>query len=104
MSNKQRLLIETSKTIYDGYGFDDCVGLKYFGKFVDSLREFEVKDVLVHHIKTYSFRYVFEFLLSSPSLWIDLSASDWVEVMGQVNPRPDPIITPSADECFYVNT
>lgn len=83
-------LSNLSEQIYSGYGFSENVGLRYFSFFLEQLLRFDNKDVLVHQIKEYPTQYVFDFLLSTPSLWTDLSGVDWVDIMRNVNPGCDP--------------
>jgi len=77
--------------MYDGYGFDNAVGISYFNKFLDELRNYRFSDIFALQAKTYHLRYVFDFLLSTPSLWVQLSDVEWIEIMNSLNPRPDPL-------------
>ncbi|HAZ48626.1 MAG TPA: hypothetical protein DDW76_38040 [Cyanobacteria bacterium UBA11369] len=84
-------MLETLKTMYDGYGFDNVVGISYFNKFLDELRSYRFSEIFAIQAKTYPLRYVFDFLLSTPSLWVQLSDVEWIEIMNSMNPRPYPL-------------
>ncbi len=84
-------MIETLKIMYHGYGFDKAIGISYFSKFIDELKSYKFLEIFVFQAKTYPLRYVFDFLLSTPSLWIDLSDVEWIEIMNAMNPRPYPL-------------
>ncbi|HBL12018.1 MAG TPA: hypothetical protein DD379_11525 [Cyanobacteria bacterium UBA11162] len=84
-------MIETLQTMYDGYGFDEVVGISYFNKFMDELRDYRFSEIFAFQAKRYPLRYVFDFLLSSPSLWVHLSDVEWIEIMNSMNPRPYPL-------------
>ncbi|MEG4630915.1 hypothetical protein QUB56_15115 [Microcoleus sp. AR_TQ3_B6] len=84
-------MLETLKRMYDGYGFDKVVGISYFNKFLDELRSYRFSEIFAIQAKTYPLRYVFDFLLSTPSLWVQLSDVEWIEIMNSMNPRPYPL-------------
>lgn len=93
-------LSKLSDQIYSGYGFSRSVGLRYFSSFLEQFVQFDSKDILAHQIKEYPTRYVFDFLLSTPSLWTDMSGIDWIDTMRKVNPRCDPTRIENWDRCF----
>lgn len=97
---EQENLVKTSEMIYSSYGFSDSVGLAYFSKFTDRLEKLDFKDFLAHQVKTYPLRYVFDLLLSTPSLWTKIPASDWIKIMEKINPRPSSLKAASADISF----
>jgi len=84
-------MLETLETMYNGYGFDNVVGISYFNKFLDELRSYRFSEIFALQAKTYPLRYVFDFLLSTPSLWVQLSDVEWIELMNSMNPRPYPL-------------
>ena len=84
-------MIETLEKIYKGYGFDDVVGISYFEKFLDELKDYSFAELLAYQSKRYPISYVVAFLLSTPSLWTHLSDLEWIEIMKFMNPRPDPL-------------
>ncbi|NET39901.1 MAG: hypothetical protein F6K19_49435 [Cyanothece sp. SIO1E1] len=100
MQDTQRDLIKLSEDIYNSYGVSDSTGLTYFAKFTSRLEQFDYREVLVYQVKTYPSRYVFDFLLSIPFLWADMSGDDWMEVMRRLNPRPKPFEI-SNDEKYF---
>jgi|GEM_PF-1960099 len=84
-------MLEILETMRRGYGFDNVVGISYFNKFLDELRDYKFSEIFVFQAKRYPLRYVFDFLLSTPSLWVQLSDVEWIEIMNSMNPRPYPL-------------
>ena len=84
-------MFDLLETMYHSYGFDKVVGISYFHKFMDKLRGYRFSEIFAFQSKIYPLRYVFDFLLSTPSLWVQLSDLEWIEIMNSLNPRPDPI-------------
>jgi hypothetical protein len=80
--------------IYDSYGFSGAVGITHYMKFSDRIRNFNIIEVIALLVKQFSFDYVFDFLLSTPYLWSELSDLQWLEIISFVNPRPDPLQVP----------
>lgn len=84
-------MLETLETMYNGYGFDNVVGISYFNKFLNELIAYRFAEIFVFQAKRYPLQYVLDFLLSTPSLWVQLSDVEWLEIMNSMNPRPYPL-------------
>ncbi len=84
-------MLDILEAMYNGYGFDSMVGISYFNKFLNELRGYNFAEIFVFQAKRYPLRYVFDFLLSTPSLWVQLSDVEWIEIMNSMNPRPYPL-------------
>lgn len=84
-------MLDILETMYSGYGFDNVVGISYFNKFLDELRGYSFSEIFAFQAKRYPLRYVLDFLLSTPSLWTQLSDVEWLEIMNSMNPRPCPL-------------
>ena len=68
-------------------------GIEYFNRFLPELKKYDFAEILSYlTIGNYNILgYIFEFILSTPSLWKNYSVEDWIRVMSQLNPRPNPI-------------
>jgi hypothetical protein len=84
-------ILGLSKEMYDGYGFSEAIGIEYFTKFSDRAKNLSITELIAFQIKRYSSDYVFDFLLSTPYLWSELSGLEWLKIISLVNPRPDPL-------------
>ncbi|WP_333357309.1 hypothetical protein [Microcoleus sp. N3A4] len=73
--------------MYDREG--DCYGIDYFGQFFNELKKYDFAEILAYQAK-FPFRYVLDFILSTPILWTKMSYLDWIKVMSLLNPRPKP--------------
>ncbi|MDL5057253.1 hypothetical protein QQ055_07220 [Geitlerinema calcuttense NRMC-F 0142] len=73
--------------IYDNEG--DCYGIDYFSQFLNDLKKYDFAEILAYQAK-FSVNYGLSFILSTPSLWMNMSELDWVQVMSALNPRPNP--------------
>jgi hypothetical protein len=60
-------------------------------RFLNSLRNYSFSEKFTFQAKRYPLRYVFDFLLSTPYLWVQLSELEWIEIMNSINPRLDPL-------------
>lgn len=86
---KTDVLAITSQEAYDGYGVSDEVGISYFMKFFPMLSNFDFGTVLKYQMETYPHRYVLDFILSSSSLWLSLSATTWLDILNRPDIRVD---------------
>lgn len=82
---------EILETMYHSHGFDNVMGIAYFNKFLNKLSSYRFAEIFVFQAKRYQLRYVFDFLLSTPSLWLHLSDIEWIDIMNYMNPRPYPL-------------
>ncbi|HBE59736.1 MAG TPA: hypothetical protein DEG17_08455 [Cyanobacteria bacterium UBA11149] len=82
---------EILEAMYHSYGFDNVMGIAYCNKFLNELSSYRFAEIFVFQAKRYQLRYVFDFLLSTPSLWLHLSDIEWIDIMNYMNPRPYPL-------------
>lgn len=87
MSEKLAAILQK---MYKGYCHEG-IGISYFSKFLPDLKNYQFSEILAFQGKKYNYNYIFEFLLSTPSLWSSFTDSDWLEVMQAMNPRPNPL-------------
>ena len=85
-------LLDLLREMYEGYGFSETVGISYFNNFSGKTKDLSVTELIASQVKRYSSDYVFDFLLSTPYLWSELSGLEWLKIISLVNPRPDPIL------------
>jgi hypothetical protein len=78
-----------AEQVYDGYGVSGEVGIAYFEKFYADLIEFDFKSILRHMMNCYPHRFVLDFILSSPRLWLGLPATIWIEILNSSDLRLD---------------
>ncbi|CAM2068944.1 hypothetical protein SCOR_26485 [Sulfidibacter corallicola] len=76
------------REIESGYGFGQTAGRAYFVQYLPSLKCVNAFDVILFNMSEYSLRYVRDFLLSLPELWIHFSIHDWEKLFINVGPRP----------------
>lgn len=74
---------------YENYGLTDDVGISYFSQLKSSLAGQDFKTLLGHLMMQYPSRYVLDFILGSPWLWLSLPAADWVAVLESETTRID---------------
>ncbi|NRR29072.1 hypothetical protein HSX11_02635 [Oxalobacteraceae bacterium] len=86
---KTEMLAIASQEAYDGYGVSDEVGISYFMKFIPRLSKFDFGTVLKYQMQSYPHRYVLDFILSSSTLWLNLSAAAWLEILNSPDVRTD---------------
>jgi hypothetical protein len=84
-------LLDLLQKMYDGYGFSETVGIDYFKEFFSKTKDLNITELISLQVKKYPSDYVFDFLLSTPYLWTELSGLEWLKIISLVNPRPDPI-------------
>jgi hypothetical protein len=89
-NNENKTIVELLNRIYDLYFYSEKTGMSYFSQFRPDLKKYHLQEILLYASKKFQISYVIDMILSSPYLWIDLSYSDWLEVMNNLNPRPDP--------------
>ena len=87
MNNKQQDMMNLLKEVYDSEG--DYFGIDHFSRFLNELKKYDFGEMLACQAK-YPLRYVLNFILSTPSLWIKMSDIDWFKVISLLNPRPKP--------------
>jgi hypothetical protein len=87
MNNKQQDMVNLLQEIYDSEG--DYFGIDHFSRFLKDLKKYDFGEMLACQAK-YPLSYVLSFILSTPSLWINLSDTDWIRIMSVLNPRPKP--------------
>jgi len=56
-------LREFLRFIYDGFGFSDDYGVRYFSRYKSELLKYDPKDVISLQMKIYSHDYVLGFLM-----------------------------------------
>lgn len=83
----QQNMVNLLNEIYDNEGYS--YGIDYFRQFLNELEKYDFADILAYQAK-FPLRYVLDFILSTPSLWVKMSDIDWVRVMSVLNPRPNP--------------
>jgi len=54
-----------------------------------NLEKYDFAEILAYQAK-FPLQYVLGFILSTPSLWVNFTATDWIRVMSDLNPRPNP--------------
>lgn len=71
---------------------NDSSGINYYTYFLDELQEYNFGDILIYLIQNPEIytEDILYFILSTPSLWIEFSKKDWIEIMLKLNPRPYP--------------
>jgi hypothetical protein len=87
IDNQQQNLVNLLQEIYDNEG--TCWGIEYFSQYLEELKKYDFSAILARQTR-YPIRYVISFILSTPSLWIQMSDTEWVRVMSALNPRPEP--------------
>ncbi|WP_286004461.1 hypothetical protein [Geitlerinema calcuttense] len=87
IDNIQKDMTDLLNYIYDNEG--DCYGIDYFSQFLNDLKKYDFAEILAYQAK-FSVNYGLSFILSTPSLWMNMSELDWVQVMSALNPRPNP--------------
>lgn len=95
MIQKQELAA-FSRRIYDGYGFSDVVGIRYFERFAAELARYSFREIVEHQLREYPSQYVSDFVMASPALWRNQPSAEWVEILTRKDGRPDP--TKAIDE------
>ncbi|MEH2350941.1 MAG: hypothetical protein V7K55_23650 [Nostoc sp.] len=87
MEDKQQEMLDLLDEIYwnEGYSY----GIDYFSQFLHKMEKYDFAKMLACQTK-FSVEYVLSFILSTPSLWINLSDTDWIRIMSVLNPRPKP--------------
>lgn len=83
----QENMVNLLNEIYDNEGYS--YGIDYFRQFLNELEKYDFADILAYQAK-FPLRYVLDFILSTPSLWVKMSDLDWLRVMSVLNPRPKP--------------
>ena len=86
---KTDMLATVSEEMYRAYGLSDEVGISYFMKFFPELSKFDFGTVLKFQMQSYSSRYVLDFILSSPALWLNSSATVWLNILNSSDVRVD---------------
>ena len=86
---KTDMLAITLQQAYDGYGVSEEVGITYFMKFFPRLSKFNFGTVLKSQMQSYPHRYVLDFILSSSSLWLNLPAAEWLNILNSPDVRVD---------------
>jgi hypothetical protein len=86
---KTDMLVNVSQEMYRAYGLSDEVGISYFMKFLPELSKFDFGTVLAYQMQSYPHRYVLDFILSSPSLWLNSSAAAWLNILNSRDVRVD---------------
>ncbi|KST70410.1 hypothetical protein [Mastigocoleus testarum] len=85
--------------IYNNHGIS--YGIDHFNQFLSELEKYDFAQMLAYQVK-YPLRYLLEFILSTPSLWIKMLDNDWIRVMSVLNPRPKPF-SREIDDAGYVD-
>ena len=78
------------KYIHDNHMSSELVGIPYFSQFTNDFQKYEFPVILAYQSKVFKLNYVLNFVLSTPSMWMDLSELDWIKIVSSLNPRPDP--------------
>jgi hypothetical protein len=82
-----RDLVNLLQDLYDD--LPNSYGITYFNQFVNQLRKHSFAKILACQIK-YPLAYLVNLILSTPSLWVNLSDTDWIAIMSALNPRSKP--------------
>ncbi|MEH1947010.1 MAG: hypothetical protein V7K77_08640 [Nostoc sp.] len=87
MEDKQQEMLDLLDEIYwnEGYSY----GIEYFSQFLHEIVKYDFAKILACQAK-FPLGYVLSFILSTPSLWINFSHTDWIRIMSVLNPRPKP--------------
>ncbi|MEH2239427.1 hypothetical protein [Nostoc sp.] len=86
-NNNQQEMLNFLNEIYKNEG--DSYGIDYFSQFLHEMEKYDFAQILACQAK-FPIGYVLSFILSTPSLWINLSDTDWIRIMSVLNPRPKP--------------
>ena len=89
MSDSQPKLISLLDRMYDETVHHYEYGLSYFNVFLPELEQYSFIDLFVclSQQTRFGLYYSLGLILSIPSLWINLSDTDWIGVMSALNPR-----------------
>lgn len=87
MNSKQQQIENLLNHIYNNEG--DSYGIDYFGEFLYELEKYDFAEILACQV-SFPLNYVLDFILSTPSLWANLSETDCIRIMSVLNPRPEP--------------
>ena len=99
MTNNEQNMINLLDEIYNNHGISH--GIDHFNQFLSELEKYDFAQMLAYQVK-YPLRYLLEFILSTPSLWIKMLDNDWIRVMSVLNPRPKPF-SREIDDAGYVD-
>ncbi|MHC5597098.1 MAG: hypothetical protein ACYTXC_14340 [Nostoc sp.] len=87
MENKQQEMFDFLYKIYKNEGYS--YGIDYFSQFLHEMEKYDFAKILASQTK-FPLEYLLDFILSTPSLWINFSDRDWIRIMSVLNPRPKP--------------
>jgi hypothetical protein len=96
MKNKEQDMINLLNDLYDNE-----LETVRINQFINELKKYDLAEMLAYHAK-FPFRYVLNFLLSNPLLWINMLVNDWLKIMCTLNPRPKPFKI-DIDDAGYVD-
>ncbi|MEH2375168.1 hypothetical protein [Nostoc sp.] len=99
MINKQQDMINLLNKLYDNNNYSSP--LDYFSHSINQLKKYDLAEILAYQDK-FDCQYFLSFLLSTPLLWMNKSARDWVVIMSAFNPRPKPFKI-HIDDAGYVD-
>jgi hypothetical protein len=99
IDNKHQNLSNLLERIYNQEECLDC--LEDYSPFLKDLKKYTFSEILACQ-RDYPLRYVLNFILSIPSLWMNLSDVEWINIMSTLNPRPLPF-SREIDNTGYVD-
>lgn len=84
----QKEIIELLNEIYKNES-ESC-GIEYFNQYLNELKKYDFAKLVAYLVSQskFSLSYVLGLILSTPSLWINFSETDWIRLMSMLNPRP----------------
>lgn len=83
-------LVNLTSTIFKNS--NNCYEIDYLNQFIEELSKYSFAEIIFCIVTNpeISFEELIEFILASPSLWINITIEEWISIMHTLNPRPKP--------------